>query len=77
MVWARRVTATSTETGAVPSRGCWGALSAFRAGRLVEAFAWGMSLAELARRFRVSRARVEAAIRRAARRGKTAPRGNR
>ena len=41
-------------------------LSAFRAGRLVEAFSWGMSLAELARRFRVSRARVEAAIRRAA-----------
>ena len=43
-------------------------LSAFRAGRLVEAFAWGMSMAALARRFRVSRARVEAAIRRAARR---------
>ena len=52
-------------------------LSAFRAGRLVEAFAWGQSMADLARRFRVSRARVEAAIRRAARRRKTAPRGNR
>ena len=43
-------------------------LTAFQAGRLVEAFAWGQSMAELARRFRVSRARVEAAIRRAARR---------
>lgn len=32
---------------------------------------------ELARRFRVSRARVEAAIRRAARRGETATRGKR
>lgn len=44
-------------------------LSAFQAGRLVEAFAWGQSMAELARRFHVSRARVEAAIRRAAKRG--------
>ena len=43
-------------------------LTAFTAGRLVEAFAWGMSMAELARRFRVSQVRVEAAIRRAARR---------
>ena len=45
-------------------------LSAFRAGRLVEAFAWGQSMAELARRFRVSRARVERMIRMAARRKK-------
>lgn len=43
-------------------------LSAFRAGRLVEAFAWGMSMRELARRFRVSRAKVEQTIRMAAKR---------
>lgn len=43
-------------------------LTPFLAGRIVQAFLAGMSLEEIARRFRLTRARVEACLRRHAHR---------
>lgn len=40
-------------------------LTAFICGRIVEGFEWGMTVEELVLRFRISRPRVERALRRA------------